>query len=168
MSSWVEEEERQAYEEFMQMQRHRQEELFKKHVVEHMLKLEIKELIGFIGSIIYKLMSYKESFDPWIKEQPKNIQKLATKYPPGTYTIKSGDLVEMIKPGGTVLLMSWLENGTVGITISAKNKSEKALENETKLCKHYKKTESETKEILNADVSLHINPNDLVLVKSEI
>ena len=132
------------------------------------MKRAIKQKIGLIGDVIYKLMSYKEVFEPWLAQQPEAIQELAKTYPPGTYKVKEGAPYSITAPGCTVLLISWLENGMVGVLVEGKDKSEEALEHEAMLCEQYKKSKEETQNIHDASISAHVDPQHLELVTNEL
>lgn len=168
----LDERQRQEYEYYMEMQQLEAEHHMLTHMeemwVQQALKIEFKELISLMGGIIYKLMDYKEHFEKWLAERPESIQKLAKKFPPGEYKIKEDAPYTVTAPGCTVTLMSYLENGTVGIMIKAKDKSKDALDHEAMLCEKYKKSKQETEAIHKKDVSAVIDPKWLELVSNEL
>jgi hypothetical protein len=133
-----------------------------------MLEEHCKELISLIGGIIYKLMSYKDTFEAWLATKPKEVQELAKKYPPGDYKIKEDAPVKVTKPGSTVLLISYLETGQIGVMIKGEDKSDDAIEHETMLCERYKKSKEELEKIHKQDVTVNVDPEWLELVTNEL
>jgi hypothetical protein len=137
-------------------------------MVKAMLEEQCKELISLIGDTIYKLMSYKDTFDEWLATRPDSIKELAKKYPPGEYKIKEDAPINVTIPGSTVLLISYLEQGQIGVMIKAENKSEEALEHEAMLCERYKKSKEEAEQLHKNDVTVNVNPEWLELVTNEL
>lgn len=135
---------------------------------EAMLHKHMNETISLLGDIIYKMMSYKDTFNAWLAEQPQVIQDLAAAYPPGTYKIKEDAPYAITNPGSKVLLISYTQNGQVGVVIKAEDKSKEALEHEEMLCQRYKKTKEEAEQLKAADVSVHVDPQYLELVYNEL
>lgn len=113
-------------------------------------------------------MSYKETFDKWLAERPQVVQEMATKYPPGKYSMKEGSPYAITNPGTVVELYSWLESGDVGIIVRAEDKSKDALEHENMLCLKHHKTEEETELIHNSSIRAHVDPEWLELVTSDL
>lgn len=128
----------------------------------------VKQLTSCMGSLIYKLMSYKETFEAWLATRPEKIQELARKYPPGTYTIKEDAPYTITNPGSKVLLISYLESGFVGVIIKAEDKTQAAIDHEAMLCERYKKSKEEQEEIHKSDITTHVDPQYLELVHNEL
>jgi len=166
------EEERESHEEYIRQYDYltymREEDRAEEEALKQYNTDKTKNLISLMGDIINKLMSYKEVFIPWLAEQAPVIQELAAKYPPGTYKFKKKAPYDIVAPGKTVLLISWLKNGDIGVMVKGKDKSKSALENEVLLCERYKKTPEEIKEINDADVTAHVDPKWLIVVSSEL
>ena len=112
-------------------------------------------------------MTYKETFEAWLEERPESIKQLVAKYPPGTYTMKEGAPYRITDPGTEVELVSYLEDGNVGVAVKAANKSKDAIEHEKKLGAYYQKTEEEIEAIHNSDIVAHVDPEWLELKKSD-
>lgn len=113
-------------------------------------------------------MSYKEEFEAWLATRPKAVQELAAKYPPGDYKMKEDAPYGVTAPGCTVNLISYREDGLVGVVILAKDKSEAALEHETRVAKQHGRTDEEIEEIHKMDVKAHVDPQWLELVHNEL
>lgn len=113
-------------------------------------------------------MSYKEEFEEWLSTRPQIIKDMVAKYPPGDYTIKEDAPYTITAPGSTVNIISWREDGQVGVAIKAENKSIEAIEHEKELGERYNKTKEEMKVIHDTDVMAHVNPKYLELVHNEL
>jgi hypothetical protein len=129
---------------------------------------KLKELISLIGGTIYKLMSYKDTFEEWLATRPESVQKLARQYPPGEYKIKDDAPVKITIPGKTVLLISYLEEGQLGVMIKGEDKSDDALEHEAMLCERYKKSKEEVAKIHKQNVTVNVDPEWIELVNNEL
>jgi hypothetical protein len=134
----------------------------------HMNEKKLKELISLIGGTIYKLMSYKDTFEAWLATKPESIQELAKAYPPGEYKVKDDAPVKITIPGKTVLLISYLEEGQLGVMVKGADKSDDALEHETMLCERYKKSKEEVNKIHKQDVTVNVDPEWIELVTNEL
>lgn len=152
----------------MQEIEHQREQYLQDLVVKAMLEQHCKELISLIGGTIYKLMSYKDTFEEWLATRPQEIQELAKAYPPGEYKIKDDAPIKVVVPGKTVLLISYLEQGQLGVRIKGKDKSSDAIEHETMLCERYKKSKEEMEKIHKQDVTINVNPEWVELVTNEL
>lgn len=113
-------------------------------------------------------MTYKETFDEWLKTRPPAIQEFITVYPPGAYKVIEDAPYSLTAPGTTVQLISWKENGTVGVVILAKDKTEATLSREKELCEEHGRTPEETDNIHKLDIKAQVDPQYLELVKSEL
>jgi len=147
---------------------HLREQWMEEQFYKHQLEEHCKELISLIGGTIYKLMSYKDTFEEWLATRPQEVQELAKAYPPGEYRIKEDAPVKVTKPGKTVLLISYLEQGQIGVMIKGEDKSDDALEHETMLCERYKKSKEEVEQIHKQDVTVNVDPEWIELVTSEV
>jgi len=177
---WNTDYEIEEYQKRDQERREREEMYYQQSLRDHMAEEEqryyeecmriahMKETIGLLGDIIYKMMSYKDTFNAWLAEQPQVIQELATAYPPGTYKIKEDAPYAITNPGSKVLLISYTQSGQVGVVIKAEDKSKEAIEHEEMLCQRYKKTKEEAEQLKAADVSVHVDPQYLELVHNEL
>ena len=167
-----EEEQRREYDAYVEQQHMEAEHRMQEHLadmqMQAMLKEYCKELISLIGGTIYKLMSYKDTFEAWLATKPESVQELARQYPPGEYKIKEDAPVKITTPGSTVLLISYLEEGQLGVMVKGEDKSDDALEHETMLCERYKKSKEEVEKIHKQDVTVNVDPEWIELVTSEI
>lgn len=98
----------------------------------------------------------------WLSTRPVVIRKLAKKYPPGEYMIKSGAPYGISCTGTKVCLYSYHENGNVSVVVMAENKTKEALLHEKMLCEKYNKNE---KKIHLQNVQVEIDPVWMELVK---
>jgi len=113
-------------------------------------------------------MGYKEEFEEWLETRPQIIQDMAKKFPPGDYLVKEDAPYGITASGCTVNLQSYREDGTVGVVIKGKDKSEAALEHERNLGARYNKTAEEMEHLHKQDVFAHVDPDWLELVKNEL
>jgi len=97
----------------------------------------------------------KESFDKWLKTRPQSVQDLAAKYPPGIYKMKAGAPYGISCEGTLVHLISYIENGEIGVAVMAADKLPMAIEHEKVLCKKHGK-DPET--IHKQNVSVQVDP----------
>jgi hypothetical protein len=73
------------------------------------------------------------AFQQWLMTRPISVQRLAKKYPPGKYRIKTGAPYGISCPGTIVELHSYTEHGEVGVIVRAVEKLPHALVHERTL-----------------------------------
>jgi hypothetical protein len=73
------------------------------------------------------------AFQQWLMTRPISVQRLAKKYPPGKYRIKTGAPYGISCPGTIVELYSYTEHGEVGVIVRAAEKLPQALVHERTL-----------------------------------
>lgn len=113
-------------------------------------------------------MSYKDDFKMWLEERPQAIKDLVAKYPPGDYTVKADSPYSITAPGSTVNIISYLEDGKVGVQIKAENKTPEAIEHEKALASQHGRSEEELQKMHETDVMAHVDPQWLELITNEL
>ena len=97
--------------------------------------------------------TYKNMQD-FLKNSPKSVQELHSKYPAGKYRIKEGAPYGVSTAGTIVDLYSYTESGNVGVIVRAREKKPDALIHERMLQEeHGGKDPMHDKDIL-----VHIDP----------
>lgn len=99
----------------------------------------------FNSSDDFKKWFHEKEFASWIKTKPKQIQKLAAKYPPKRYKIKNGAPYGVSCGGSIVELDSYFENGNVGVIVLAEFRTLESIFHEKLLSLQHGKDTSETR-----------------------
>jgi len=113
-------------------------------------------------------MSYKNTFEEWLKTRPEEIQEIAKKYPPGEYKINDDAPYALIMPGIHVIIIAYRDKNTVKILLAAQDKTEEILKREEQLGKKHGRSDEEIKHIHSANIMAYIDPCYLTLVRSDL
>jgi hypothetical protein len=107
----------------------------------------------------------KNEFELWLKDQPKKIQKLARKYPPGRYKVKDGCPYLISRPGTVVEISGYRDDGDLIIIVRSADKLPEAIEHEKKVGADYEMTETQISDIHKNDYEGNIEPEYLEPIK---
>ena len=110
----------------------------------------------------------KKQFAEWLATRPPAIQDMVSLYPPGEYKIKEDAPYGVSTPGTTVNLVSYSEDGTVGVVVMAENKTDEAIEHEKQLGAQHGRTPQEIEELHKTNIKVMVEPKWLELITNEL
>lgn len=113
-------------------------------------------------------MSYKNTFEEWLKTKPEEIQKLAKKYPPGEYIVNENAPYAITSAGVKVTLIAYIDKNTVKVLLRAQDKTEDILNKERQLGEKHGRTREEIDAIHSADIMASIDPSYITLHRSDL
>lgn len=103
-------------------------------------------------------------YEQWFSERPPHVQEMIKKYPPGKYVVRQGAPYAISCPGTIVEIVSYGEDGEVGVTIKPENKLPEAIEHEKRLALQHGTPPEKLKKLQESGVMVRIDPKYLTLI----
>ena len=101
----------------------------------------------------------------WYESRPQEIKHLIDNYPPGKYLVKEGAPYSVTAPGVEVTLLSYMEDGQVGVALEAKDKTQEVLDNEKALGAKHNRSQEDIQRLHDSDLKAHVDPIWLEIIK---
>jgi len=101
----------------------------------------------------------------WVASRPEEIQKIIAKYPPGEYRMTKDSPYGISCPGTKVILISYSEDGKLGVVVTPENKLPEAIEHEKELLRKHNRLHK-FEEITAQAVKVAVEPKYVELIKA--